>query len=246
MCKTYHTIGSLTTLKSKLHESNIHDFKSLKEVIDFQDSYQNIRQELISHHKNIIEKEIEELNAELAYLTTEVEKQKKQAEKENRSEIEIMRERLNVSLSELPKNIFQKIILKLKNRLYQGRIKHKEDCFEIEVSRAIKDIVDHYSFKNSRHKSISSDINGAIRQSAQYALAEIERKKARIDELNTFILGALGEQKVVKVLESLSDDFHLINDFSASFTPALYSRKKMSTSSQSKSIIFWSHPQVYS
>jgi ABC-type phosphate transport system auxiliary subunit len=105
MCKTYHTIGSLTTLKSKLYESNIYDFKSLKEVLDFQDSYQNIRQQLISHHKNIIEKEIEELKAELAYLTTEIEKQKKQAEKGIRSEIEIMKERMNVSLSEFHKGV---------------------------------------------------------------------------------------------------------------------------------------------
>jgi hypothetical protein len=94
------------------------------------------------------------------------------------------------------------------------------------VSRAIKETVDLQIFKNSRLKSITSDINDAIRQSARYPLAEIERKKARIDELNTFILGALGEQKVVKVLESLSDDFHLINDFTVSLSPALYGRRK--------------------
>ena len=55
MSKTYNTIGSLTTLKSKLEENNIYDFKSLKEVIDFQNSFTIVRQQLISHHMNLIE-----------------------------------------------------------------------------------------------------------------------------------------------------------------------------------------------
>jgi len=52
MCKTYNTIGSLNTLKSHLHSSNIHDFKSLKEVMDFQSTYPTIRQQLFLHHEN--------------------------------------------------------------------------------------------------------------------------------------------------------------------------------------------------
>jgi hypothetical protein len=47
-------VGSLTTLKSQLNKSNIHDFKSLKEVMDFQSSYATIQQQLISHHENLI------------------------------------------------------------------------------------------------------------------------------------------------------------------------------------------------
>src|SRR5690606_9508979 len=45
-----------------------------------------------------------------------------------------------------------------------------------------------------------------------------------IDEVNSFIYGAIGEQKVVKVLESLSDDYVLINDFCLSFKPPIYNR----------------------
>jgi hypothetical protein len=49
MCRTYNTIGSLTTLKLHLEENDIHDFKSLKEVINFQKSYTILWQQLISH-----------------------------------------------------------------------------------------------------------------------------------------------------------------------------------------------------
>jgi hypothetical protein len=68
MCKTYNTIGSLTTLKSHLDRNNIYDFKSIKEVIDFQNSYTTYRQQIISHHENLIEQEKNILNVDLQQL----------------------------------------------------------------------------------------------------------------------------------------------------------------------------------
>jgi hypothetical protein len=65
-----------------------------------------------------------------------------------------------------------------------------------------------------------------VEESSQTALSEIERKKSVIDTLSSFIYGALGEQKVVKTLESLSDEYFLINDFSVSFSPAIYNRQE--------------------
>ena len=57
-------------------------------------------------------------------------------------------------------------------------------------------------------------------------MIELERKKAIIDELNSFIFGALGEQKVVKTLESLPDEYFLINDFSISFSTPIYNKQE--------------------
>lgn len=44
--------------------------------------------------------------------------------------------------------------------------------------------------------------------------------------MNSFIYGALGEQKVVKELEGLSDEYILINDFSLSFQTPVYNRQE--------------------
>jgi hypothetical protein len=46
-----------------------------------------------------------------------------------------------------------------------------------------------------------------VEESYKKPLSEIERKKSVIDRLNSFIYGALGEQKVVKTLEALSDEY---------------------------------------
>lgn len=90
----------------------------------------------------------------------------------------------------------------------------------------ISELVDNYQFKSNRYQFIASNVNEAVRQSFQHPLSELERKKAKKDELNSFIYGALGEQKVVKALESLPDEYFLINDFAVSFSPAIYNRQE--------------------
>jgi hypothetical protein len=223
MCRTYNTIGSLITLKSHLENSNIHDFKSLKEVMSFQSSYTTIRQQLISHHQNLIEQEKNILNINLQQLEVEIQTRKQESEQRLIDDIAKLKQQLT---NNSPTNFFQKIIKYLGNRNYKRKIRHKEDNFDIEVNMAISDLVGNYQLKSNRYQFIASDFNEAVRQSAQHPLSELERKKAKIEELNSFIYGALGEQKVVKTLEALSDEYFLINDFTVSFSNAIYNRQE--------------------
>jgi hypothetical protein len=226
MCRTYNTIGSLTTLKSHLDNSNIHDFKSLKEVMDFQSSYPIIRQQLISHHEKLIEQERNILDTDLQQLNKAIETQRKQSEQRLTDEIDNLKQQLSISTSNAPTNFFQKLADGLRQWNYKRKIKHKEDNFDDEVRMLISNLVDDYHVKSNRYQFISSQVNEAVRQSAQHPLSELERKKAKIDELNSFIYGALGEQKVVNTLEALSDEYYLINDFAVSFSPAVYNRQE--------------------
>lgn len=226
MSRTYNTIGSLTTLKSRLEESNIYDFKSLKEVIAFQSSFAISREQLIAHHKNLIEEEKNLLNVELKGLATAIEIQKKQAEQLLTDNIENLKQQYNIAASHNPANLFQKITKSLKLWNYKRSIKHKENKFERAVKSTIRLLVDNYQEKSNRYQFITSNVDEAVKQSAHNSLLELERKKAIIDSLNSFIYGALGEQKVVKALENLSDEHFLINDFSVSFSPAIYNRQE--------------------
>lgn len=226
MCRIYNTIGSLSTLKSHLENSNIHDFKSLKEVMDFQSSFTAIRQQLISHHENLIEQEKNMLKIELQQLEAAIQTQKHQSEQRLLEDIGKLKHQLSISTNNAPTNFFQKIIKDFRHRSYIRKINHKEQNFEIEVKMAISELVGNYEFKNNRYQFIESHISEAVRQSAQHPLSELERKKAKIDELNSFIYGALGEQRVVRTLETLSEEYFLINDFTASFSPAIYNRQE--------------------
>lgn len=226
MSRTYNTIGSLTTLKSHLTENKISDFKSLKEVIDFQNSFATSRQQLISHHRNLIEEEKNLLNVELKDLDTAIETKRQQTEQILTDEIEKIRQQLNTSTSHTPTNLFQKIAKTLSLWNYKRKIRHKENKFDIDVKKTISHLIDKYQEKSSRYQFIISNVDEAVKQSVHHSLSELERKKAVIDNLNSFIYGALGEQKVVKTLENLSDEHILINDFSVSFSPAIYNRQE--------------------
>jgi Nuclease-related domain len=226
MCRTYNTIGSLTALKSHLESNNIHDFKSLKEVIDFQNSYTSFREQLISQHENLIEKEKDILNVDLQHLESAIEIQRQLSEQKLKGEIEKLKEKLSISTNYAPRNFFQKLFKYLRTLSYKLKIKHKENNFDIEVKMSLQKLVDNYQFKNDRYQFITSHFTEAVRQSAQQPLSELERKKTTLDEVNSFVYGALGEQKVVKTLETLSDAYFLINDFVVSFSPAIYNRQE--------------------
>lgn len=226
MCRTYNTIGSLTTLKSHLDNSNIHDFKSLKGVMDFQSSYASIRQQLISHHENLIKQEKNILNTDLQQLDKVIETQREQSEQRLTDEIDNLKKQLCILASNAPKNPFWKLTHSLRQWNYKRKIKRKEYNFDSEVNMSISNLVDDYKIKSNRYQFISSRVDEAVKQSAQHPLSELERKKEKIDELNSFIYGALGEQKVVKTLEALSDEYYLINDFTVSFSPAIYNRQE--------------------
>lgn len=226
MSRTYNTIGSLTTLKSRLDENSIYDFKSLKEVIDFQSSFAISRQQLISQHKNQIEEEKNLLNVALKNLDAEIETQRQQTVQILTGEIDNLKQRFNISTNSIPTNLFRKITKGLKLWDYKRKIKQKEKKFESNVATTIKHLIDIHQEKSNRYQFITSNTDEAVKQSVYFPLSELERKKSIIDNLNSFIYGALGEQKVVKTLENLSDEYYLINDFDVSFSPAIYNKQE--------------------
>ncbi|KFF10101.1 nuclease-related domain-containing protein [Flavobacterium hydatis] len=226
MCRTYNKIGSLTTLKLHLEKNKIYDFKSLKEVIDFQKSYTISRQQLISHHENLIEEEKNILNIDLPNLDTVIEIQRQQSIQILTNEIDSLKHQLNISSSNASTNFFQKLANDLRHWNYKRKIKHEEYNFESKVKISISKLVEDYQVKSNRYQFITSHFSEAVKQSTQYPLSELERKKTTIDKLNSYIYGALGEHKVVKTLETLSDEYFLINDFAFSFSPAIYNRNE--------------------
>jgi hypothetical protein len=219
-------IGSLSTLKSHLEENNIYDFKSLKEVIDFQSSFTTTRRHLITHHENLIEQEKNLLKTELQQLEAEIETHKQLSEKALANEIDKLKQQLNISKNNTSTNFFKILTKKFEQWNYKRQLRDKERNFEIEVKKSINKLVDNRRYKSNRLQFITSQFNAAVEQGAQTSLSEIERKKSVIDKLSSFIYGALGEQKVVKTLEALSDEYFLINDFAVNFSPAFHNRQE--------------------
>ena len=225
MCTIYNSIGSLTTLKKHLDWYRI-DFKSLKEIIDFQNSYLTLKQQIITDHQILIDQERKTLELDIQQLEAIIVNQKYQLEKDLNEEIEKLYEKLNIVLTCVPRNYFQRIEKYLKGWYYPKKIKTNKRNLEFKINKSINDLINLQQVKTNRYQFILSQFGDAVKQSSHQHLSELERKKKIIDELSSFIYGALGEQKVVKTLESLPNDYYLINDFAISFTKPIYNRNE--------------------
>lgn len=150
MCRTYNTIGSLTTLKRSLEKNNVYDFKSVKEVIEFQKSFSTSRQELISIHETLIENEKNNLTINLPILKSEVETQREQTTHQLTQNIDLLKKQLNNLDHKTSTNYYQKITILLKKWRYKRKIKHKESDFEKDIEMSLAKILVDYQFKSDR------------------------------------------------------------------------------------------------
>lgn len=226
MCKVYNTIGCLTTLENHLKQHNIHDLKSLNNIIEFQNSYLTYRQQIILQHEGLIEKERTEIQLDLKHLDDLIERRKLNVKEELNKRIEKLRQKLSNLTTYLTTNQFQRFIKILKQWYYKYQIQYNENNYDSRVNKSIKELTDLQQHKNNRYQFIISHFDDAVKQSCKQPLTELDRKKGIIDELSPFIAGAIGEQSVVKELEKLPDDYYLINDFSISFSKPIYNRQE--------------------
>lgn len=122
MCRTYKKIGSLKSLKFHLEKNHIHDFKSIKDVITFQNSYPRLRQELIAFHEDQIENEKNLLNIDLPVLQTAAETLKQKTIQKLTDEIENLNEQLHSSSQIATTNFFHKLKIPNNTRNFQNII----------------------------------------------------------------------------------------------------------------------------
>jgi hypothetical protein len=225
MCNTVNSIGSLTKIKSDLHGRGIYDFKSLNGLIEFQNSYGAHRREIILHHESLIKQERDLLDSDLQQLGSTIENEIVRVEKELALEIEKLKEQFEISSAYTP-NYFRKLVNFFRKRHFRKTIKNREENFDANVSSSISELVNVYREKDNRIQFICAQFGKAVEISARHPLFELDRRKKIIDELRSYIYGAFGEEKVVKTLETLSNDFFLINDFSISFSPAVFNSQE--------------------
>lgn len=226
MCKVYNPVGSLTALKQYLYQNNVTEFTSVKDVIDFKNRYATIREQLIHHHELLIEEEKNNLDIELKGLEKDILQVSELTAENLRTEIALLYNQLEDLDNNQASNILLKIQKTYKCWSINKQIKHKEQNFEVSIQQSTEWLLESQRTKTKRFDFISTRREDAIQLSVKKELQQLDRKKAIVDKANNYIYGAIGEQKVVKALEFLSNDYILINDFNISFHPALYFSKE--------------------
>ena len=226
MCKVHNSVGCLTKIKTHLKLHSINDFNSLNEVINFQKNFSTLRRQIISNHEQLIENEKITLAAEILQLKNAIKTGKAHFESSFLSEIEEVKQML-ISLSPSTGLNFIKRFVNYTNRsAYKKKLQDLELNLNYKVDYAVRELVIQHQNKTNRYNYINLHFSNAVNESCLTMINELEYKQRIIDEVKNSIYGALGEHKVVKELETLSDENVLINDFTLSFYPAIYNRQE--------------------
>jgi hypothetical protein len=225
MCQVHNEIGCLTTIKSHLYEHGINEYKSINELINFQKNYTVINDQILSANRLLIENEKDSLEIEIKQLYDSIKTKKAETESLLLKEIDNLSHQL-INLSSKNSNTLRKIINYINKFWLQLKIKSIKGTFDFKVASSVASLNEYYITKSDRYQYINSYFDNAVIESSQPKLQELERKKHIIDQLNSSIYGAIGEQKVVKELKKLSNDYTLINDFKTEFNPAIYNRQE--------------------
>ncbi|HZV70406.1 MAG TPA: nuclease-related domain-containing protein [Saprospiraceae bacterium] len=224
MCKIYNQVGSLTAIKNHLQNHKINDFHSVNEILTFQKNYLDTRQQLVSSSTALIKQEKEKLTEELLLLEDFIETCKIENTKYLQLELIQLKQQF-ANLTNINSNFFDKITSYFQKNNLQGKIRFIENNFEFKIADSLRQHTDLLLKKKYRHQYIDNNFEKAVQENIYTQLRDLERKKQIVDELTSTIYGAIGEQKVSKELELLSDDYILINDFSCTFHPPIYNRK---------------------
>lgn len=225
MCKVYNMVGSLTTIKRHFNQNKIDNFNSLDELISFQNNYSASRELVISNQRLLITEERNNLNAVILQLENEITNDKRQIRQRLKSEIESLNHQFD-AVAEAQKSFIQEFTYSFKALFLFIKIKYRELFSNIIISFLVRSKVKILDKKRKHFQYLVSHLEKAVRESSRLALFDLDRKKIAIDEINTFIYGAIGEQKVAKELDQLSDEYILINDFCYSFTKAIYNNQE--------------------
>jgi len=226
MCKVHNSVGCLTTVKSHLKRHNINDFNSLNEVLNFQKSFSALRQQIISNHEQLIEQEKTTLVADISQLDNSIKADRTYFESYFLKNIEEIKQKLNSESTSGNLNFIQRFVNYVKQWFYKRKVHDLEINLDSKVNYSVRESVQQHQDKTNRYHYITSNFRDAVNESCLNQVAKLENKQRVINEVKNSIYGALGEHKVVKELENLSDENILINDFALTFHPAIYNRQE--------------------
>jgi len=225
MCRVYNTVGSLTTIKTHLNQNGIDNFNSVNDLLSFQKSYSFSRQQILSNQNILLTDERNNLSAGILSLENEITNDKNVLQHKLKSKVEYL-ERQYDEIAEAEKTIIQEFTYSFRAIFNMIQIIYFRLFSNLLVYLSVRPKIEVLNEKRKRFQYLSSSFEEAVKESCALALQHLDHTKRAIDEINNFIYGAIGENKVVTELRKLSDDYILINDFSFTFNRPLYYKQQ--------------------
>ena len=222
MIEIHGKSGCLKHVHSTLLESGITEFQSIKQLNQFIRTYNQIISELKANTDKMVREDLE------TYRNDKI-----KAEEDKIVEIDKVEQQVTSVVKQFVSKIqkhrnrnHDPILRRLYCFLVREYSKYKLEKIKVDLKSKTKSIVSQY---NSQIDSISqkileysTDPERIVATIMENELQRLKRTKDKIEELNPFIAGAIGENKVVKCLEKLSCEGILFNDYKLSFKPPIF------------------------
>jgi hypothetical protein len=223
MCKVYNTVGALTEVKRHLRQNGI-QFDSLSKLISFKKDFADYRATIVTKSRALVLDEKNNLNSAIQHLKNEIQQARLNQQQALQCEIESQtKSQTNPEARPIARQTkLNEVLRKVVNSVKVTSLKLRS---EIALFFRLRKLNSHLTIKHLRHNYILSHFEKAVLENCKQDLIDLDRKKRVIDEITPSIYGAMGEEKVAKELERLSDDYILINNLSLSFDRAIYHRQ---------------------
>lgn len=220
MCKVYNTVGALNEVKVRLNQQGI-PFESLDELLSFQRGYNEARQKILLDARTQLLQEKTNLGNEVRFYQAGIQNIQQREQEDLQARINNAR-KSHYTQSDSPTTILARISGRLRNAATLIHTTYLRVQSGAVLYLQLKPLKALLEAKRRRYNLLSKDFEKVVSNISGPELRKLDRKKSVIDQIAPFIYGAIGEEKVAKELERLSDDHILINNLSLSFKRAIY------------------------
>lgn len=206
-------------------QNGIHDFHSINELLAFQRNYAVAREEVIAKQRAVVTEERNSLRNTVSALEDELEAETKTLQQKAGRELNQLQKEYD-ALADAEKTIIQEFTYSFKALFKLIRIYRIRSTSKAAISRAIRPKVEHLAQQREQLRYLTDEFESAVKEKSWRTLLDLDKKQNVINEIKSYIYGAIGENKVVEELKQLPDDYILINDFSYTFYKPLYFKQQ--------------------
>ncbi|MFZ9971442.1 MAG: nuclease-related domain-containing protein, partial [Bacteroidia bacterium] len=210
----YNSIGSLTYLKSELRKEGIYEFGSVKEIQEFIANFDARRNQIVEQNEQFVLHERTDLGERVGYKQQELDELREATLLSLQVEIDLWSQKSKDPESTTWAKFWAGVKSWYCRKRFHARLRAVVSAPELELAQM-----------KERLNYLELHLNLAVRERSHSELATLDHTKHVVDSLSSLIAGCIGEQRVVRALEQLGPEYHVINDFTKSFSKALYNKQ---------------------
>ncbi|WP_224490288.1 nuclease-related domain-containing protein [Robertkochia flava] len=227
MTTVHGKIESIKQLKSQLEQRGITQFNSVGDLNNFMKSYKFEIQSSEDQATEKYERLLAKLISEKEIIQSELNEVTRQKTLELLTKLHRLKNKHDVAKSKQNKSALTGLINWYWEKILETRITNFEQNIDYRIQIATADTSKKLKRIQQKVEDFKLNMESFIDEQKELKIRKLDHIRQVIEELKPVIAGAVGENKVVHKLRTLTGNNTLINDYYKQFNPPLYNRKEV-------------------